>query len=387
MQIASITICGRNAEIIGAALESVAPFVDLFVVLDTAGDVPTWAEACRVAMRLDKPIRRGSFPWIDDFAAARNAALDAATVAGATWAFILDTDERIEANGESIRRTILEADSAGSGALMMREAGGTYAKARALRLPCPIQYVGETHEVIAAHKLRPREFERAVFSELAKSPEQLRAKFERDLLILTGMCERDDRNPRTYFYLGDTCRNLGRMAPLAIEQAPGADRSESRENWFENAIAHYELCASLPGWDEQRAFACYRAAEICCSLSRWEAAIDRCAQGLARHAGIAELCWLAGYASHKCGRHAQAIYWAQLATTHGLAEGDGELVPRIGFRHLPGLYDGPFDVLRFAHLALGNQTAADLAALRCERAMMQRFALERGPAKHDETRP
>jgi hypothetical protein len=42
-----------------------------------------------------------------------------------------------------------------------------------------------------------------------------------------------------------------------------------------------------------------------------------------------------------------------------LFEGQGEHFPRIGFRFPTALYEGPYDVLRWAHKALGQ---ADLAA-------------------------
>lgn len=376
--IVSVTIAGANADIIGAALESAAPFVDGFVVISTAGDAPTVRAAVEVAQLHDTLVRVREWPWRDDFAAARNYGLDVATEIGARWAMPLDTDERYETNGEDIRATLAAAEAAGRGALMMRNASGYYSQCRAMRLPCAVRYVGETHEAFAAHKLDPGEFKAARFDELPKTPERLRAKFERDLRILGRMRGADDRNSRTLYYLGESCRNLGLMAP------PDAAPDDSKANNFQNAIHYYDLCADVRGWDEESAFACYRAAECLCSLDRYQAAIDRCAAGLARHPGVAELAWLAGFASYKLARYAHAIAWCRMAIANGYAAGDGEDIKRIGFKHLPGLYDGPFDVMHHAALQLGRTELAELALVNCHHARDARVAFEKGPAKHAE---
>jgi hypothetical protein len=39
--------------------------------------------------------------------------------------------------------------------------------------------------------------------------------------------------------------------------------------------------------------------------------------------------------------------------------GSGAEVPRIGFRHPPALWEGPFDVLRFALGSVGDDAGAE----------------------------
>jgi hypothetical protein len=41
--------------------------------------------------------------------------------------------------------------------------------------------------------------------------------------------------------------------------------------------------------------------------------------------------------------------------------GEGASVPRIIFSHPPGLWEGPYDVLRFALRRLGDEAGADEA--------------------------
>ena len=97
-----------------------------------------------------------------------------------------------------------------------------------------------------------------------------------------------------------------------------------------------------------------------------------CAVGLARHAGLAELHWLAAYASWQAGRAAQAVYWAQQSIALGRFAGSGATVPRIGFRHPPALWEGPYDVLRFALRHLGDDASADEAERLYEEAKAMR---------------
>jgi hypothetical protein len=51
------------------------------------------------------------------------------------------------------------------------------------------------------------------------------------------------------------------------------------------------------GWNVESAWACFRPAECFIQLKRFVDAVEVCAAGLARHAGVAELAWLAVFAS------------------------------------------------------------------------------------------
>jgi tetratricopeptide (TPR) repeat protein len=329
--IASTTLTGNSAGIIADALKSVVGWVDLCLVIDTGVSDDTLRVAREVAG--DK-YRERRFAWIGDFSAARNFALDAAHEAGADWAVTLDTDERIHPDGEDLRSAMA---SAAEGILMMSYAGRTYAKERCFRLPCSERFRGPTHESLPSYVVGVRTLERAYFSELGKTPEQLQHKFQRDAEILRAHVAQHPNDPRWHYYLGDSLRNLGRHA---------------------EAIEAYDACAALRGWNEESAWACYQAAACSSHLGRFRDAIDRCALGLSRHAGVAELCWLAGFAAFKLDDMAQAVYWSRLAIAQGLFRGTGAKVPRIGFRNPNALYEGPYDILRYALRALGDAEGA-----------------------------
>jgi tetratricopeptide (TPR) repeat protein len=332
--IVSTTLCGNCREIIGDALRSVVDCVDWCLVVDTGITDDTLEIAREIAG--EKLVVR-EFPWQDDFAAARNFALQAAHELGADWAITVDTDERIELENVNLRAA-LAATAAGS--LHVTQADGTYGKERLFRLPAQGRYVGPTHEAFIRDGGISETLEGAVFRELGKSREQYQRKAERDIAILTRHTAEHPDDPRWFYYLGDSYAGLDR---------------------HEEAIAAFRACASLNGWDEEGAWAMYRAAECLLKLGRPGEAIEACAAGMARHAGLAELPWLAAYAAWQADRPAQAVYWARQSIAMGQFAGDGASVPRIGFRHPPALWEGPYDVLRFALRRLGDDAGADEA--------------------------
>lgn len=334
MRLASTTLTGNNANIVGDALRSVVDWVDVCLVIDTGVTDETLRVAADVAGA--KLVVR-CFEWIQDFAAARNYALSAAHELGASWSITVDTDERIQLNGEDLRALL---PNVSEGVLMMYDEARTYTKERCFRLPASVHFEGPTHESFPGYRVGVRTLALATFRELPKTPAALRAKFERDVDILTRHTRKHPKDPRWFYYLGESLANLGQP---------------------EAALQAYDVCAGLRGWNEESAWACYRAAECLCGLGRYLEAVDRCAAGLARHAGIAELAWLAAFARYRSGDAAQAVYWAQLALVFGQHAGKGASVPRIGFRNPSALHEGPYDILRFAYRDLGDTAAAAAA--------------------------
>ena len=190
MKIASTTLTGNSADVIAEALRSVVDWVDYCLVIDT-GVTDGTLDVARAVAR-DKYVSR-SFAWIQDFAAARNFALEAAAELGADWAITLDTDERIDLRGVDLRAVMT---STTAGVLMMPSADGSYAKERCFRLPARERFSGPTHESFPAYAVGSITVEGTCFHELGKSPEALRRKFERDLEILKRHVRVHPRDPR-----------------------------------------------------------------------------------------------------------------------------------------------------------------------------------------------
>lgn len=353
--IVSTTLTGSNADIIGDALASVLDQVDRCLVIDTGARDSTLEVARRVAG--DKLLLR-EFPWKDDFAAARNFALDAAAEAGADWAVTLDTDERLRFDpGFDLARVLGRTTAQ---VCMVLDDQGNYSKERIVRLPARVRWTGPTHECLDGRTAAESMTLPGVrFHELPKDPAASRAKFERDVAVLKRYTRQHGKQARWFYYLGTSHQNLGEYAA---------------------AIEAFQTCAELRGWEEEGAWACYNAADCCCKLLRWADAIQFCAAGLAIRPATAELAWLAGFAAYKSQRYQDAVAWSHMAAANGLFRGHGAPFERVGFRHPPGLYEGPFDVLRWAHKALGDERAAAQAERDYELARRARLATLKPPA-------
>ncbi len=94
MRLAATLIARNEARCITRCLESLRPWVDRIVLVDTGStdDTVALARACGAEVH--------SLDWPDDFSAARNHALD---LADADWNLVLDADEWIESGGEALR--------------------------------------------------------------------------------------------------------------------------------------------------------------------------------------------------------------------------------------------------------------------------------------------
>jgi len=343
----STTLTGSNADIIGDALASVVAQVDRCLVIDTGARDDTLAVARSVAG--DKLVVR-ELAWPNDFAAARNFALDAANELGATWAITVDTDERLVFD-PGVRLSQLLAVTRAQVCMVVEDLGN-YSKERVVRLPSQVRWAGPTHECLEGRtSAETATLPGVQFHELPKDPAAMRRKFERDRALLKRHTRQHAKQARWYYYLGATHQQLGDLAA---------------------AIDAFRTCAELRGWEEEGAWACYRAAECCCSLQRWDDALQFCAAGLAIRPATAELAWLAGFAAYKGLRFGDAVAWSRMAIANGLYRGHGVEFERIGFRHPPALYEGPYDVLRWAYQALGNAQAAAAAAADYEQAQAAR---------------
>lgn len=92
-RLALVVIARDEAARIGRLLDSVRPWVDEMLVLDTGSRDDTAAVAAAHGARV------AHFAWCDDFAAARNHALD---LAAADWHLVLDADEWLIDGGPAL---------------------------------------------------------------------------------------------------------------------------------------------------------------------------------------------------------------------------------------------------------------------------------------------
>ncbi len=143
--------------------------------------------------------------------------------------------------------------------------------------------------------------------------------------------------PRWFYYLGDALTRLGQYA---------------------EAVTAFRACYALHGWDEESAWAMYRATQCLFELGRLEEALETIVLGMARHAGLADFPWFAAHISLRLGRPQQAVYWARQSVSLGWFAGIGPTVLRTGWRYPFALWEGPYDVLRVALKELGDDAGA-----------------------------
>lgn len=352
--IVSTTLVGPGTlDALDDALASVRDQVDRFLVILTdpaIADRDVEHSARRAGLKRSRLVVR-RFDWIGDFSAARNFALEAAAeLAYDTpdraalpeyWALTLDTDERLHFDGLDLRRRLRETET---DLFLVLQADGSYAKERLFRLGPAWRWTGRTHEALPWLEGTKRETLSGVtFSELSKSAEQLTAKFERDKRILledVGTGSPTAKTARSWYYLGESYSGLGQL-----EQAVGA----------------FACCGCSSAWPEEAAFAHYRAADLECKRNRFEHAIAHAGAGLVRHAGIAELGWIASFACYRLGRYQQAVHWGLIAASCGSFQGTEHIFERHGFRYPPALWEGPWDVVAHAYETLGMTEQASRA--------------------------
>lgn len=133
-----VVIARNEAAHIGRLLDSVRPWVDDMLVLDTGSTDDTPTRAAQAGARV------AHAPWPDDFAQARNTALD---LANADWHLVLDADEWLISGGEALqalRQT--PPDFVGTVALEDHFDDGVAHTRLSRLLPGDVRYAGRIHE-------------------------------------------------------------------------------------------------------------------------------------------------------------------------------------------------------------------------------------------------
>jgi FkbM family methyltransferase len=324
-----------NARTIRACLESVRPWVDEMVVVDTGSR----DETPRVAGELGARVFH--FPWRDDFSAARNESLRHARGA---WVFWMDSDDTIDADcGRGLRELASgEHPPAVLGYVIRVRCPGPGADGRAdvtvvdhvklfRNLP-QLRFEGRIHEQILP-AIRRAGGEVAwtglfvVHSGYDHSPEGQRRKLDRDLRLLGLELRERPGHPFTLFNLGMTLADAGRHVEAVARLRDSVARSGAGESHLRKAFAL--LVSSLH------------------KLGRWEDALGACERGLGLFPLDAELRFRRGMLLHERGRLEEA------------AGAYRDLLERPEGRHFTSVVDGLGGHLARHNLALVYADAGD----------------------------
>jgi glycosyltransferase involved in cell wall biosynthesis len=244
-----------EAATLGRCLASAAPAVDEIVVVDTGSQDDTTAVATAHGARVLRAA------WTDDFAAARNVALDAAR---GHWVLSLDADEELPpATAAALPALVASAKAAG---LLVpihnRNDRGTVESVHQAirlfrRLPAH-RWTGAVHEHVRVRE--PAAATVPILHHGYTDPTAVRAKLERNLRLLDRALAARPDDATIHYYRSMTFRGLG-DAIAAADAAEttlrclGTGRSNGHALTFE-ALAKARLLAG----DDAAAEAAARAA-------------------------------------------------------------------------------------------------------------------------------
>lgn len=314
MTICAAILSNGNETTIGDAVRSVLSLVDRVLLVDTGIGDRTREIAREIA---GDQSSLTAMQWPGRFDEARNHCMDFAQTMGHDWYLLCDSDEVVSCDDPvGARQRILS--SPGVDCWLVADASGTYYRERLIRLESPARWHGRTHEsLIGIAPARKRILPGVTVTGRPKTPEQAQTKLERDAQLLTLETAESPADPRWWYYLGQT-------------------REDLRQ--YKRAVEAYRRCWWLPGWSEQSAWSCYRAAVCHCELREYDAALATCAVGLVKDARFPELAWLAGWCCYQLGRYAESEIWARMALS---ITDSGRCEQRIGFRFPPGWRERP----------------------------------------------
>jgi tetratricopeptide (TPR) repeat protein len=263
-------IVRNEAESLPRCLDSVAGLVDEVVICDTGSTDATLDIARRRASRLIE------HPWDEDFAAARNVALEAAT---GDWILVLDADEVLHAgDGRALRRALEPPEALAYEVTVVNHLGeGRLGRMRAMRLfrrHADIRFRGRVHEQVAHD----------VAALCDASPSW-------SVQVLEGaVIEHDGYRPEVVARRGKAERNV-RLLRRALEESP------------RDAYLHYKLSKELGSSARAREHL-EQSAEILLALEP---------RDLRREALAAEILTVAALAWSESGRPAAALHAAGVA--------------------------------------------------------------------------
>ena len=242
LQISLCMIVRDNADTLPACLDSIRPWVDEMIVVDTGSlDATPEIAASRGAQVFH-------FPWCDDFAAARNESIRHAR---GQWIFWMDSDDIISAeNGAKLRDLITSAaDTSVQGFVMQVHCPGPGAQGhfditvvdhvKLFRNVPELHFEGRIHEQILPSVRRSGG--QVAWSDVFvvhagadQTAEGRRRKQERDLRLLRMELQDHPNHPFVLFNLGMTFADMGehKQACDALQasiKVSGTDESHLRK--------------------------------------------------------------------------------------------------------------------------------------------------------------
>ena len=231
---ATLSLClivKDEADSLPRCLRTFRPVADQIVVVDTGSTDATHEVAAEHGAEVYP------FEWIDDFAAARNAALARATC---DWILIADADEELPPESADQLRELLAGDLPASVYQLITHApsgspgapcSDLVAHPRLLRNRRGLHFAGAIHEQLVdreGHLLKEVVFTGipVLHHGYRESSSAMQERSDRNLRLLSARAQSEPDNPSVLFYLGMAQAAAGQIeeAVLSFQQVLQAER-------------------------------------------------------------------------------------------------------------------------------------------------------------------
>lgn len=227
------------------ALESVAPYIYAYVIVDTGSidDTKAKIKAFFDASKIPGIIRDAPFV---DWSQARNAALSAGRAYAPTWGcdYLLLTDADMDL---VVTDAHCFADLTGASYDMYQRVNSLeYVNRRLVRVDSVGDYVGVTHEYLNVEAAGCVPLSAAYFNDHADGANRPE-KFKRDINLLLEGLRKEPDNSRYFFYLAQSYKDAGKL---------------------DRAIKWYKRRVDAGGWEEEQWYAQYALALCYLSLKK-----------------------------------------------------------------------------------------------------------------------
>lgn len=244
--LAATLIVRNESRCITRCLESVTPWVDRILVLDTGStdDTAELARGCGAEVH--------HMPWADDFSAARNRALD---LADADWNLVIDADEWIASGGESLRSwcdgparlgrvCILSSFDAAEPAAGIADTGMSRSWITRI-LPRGVRYEGRIHE--QAVSSLPRERAELQINHDGYLDAQMDRKRDRNRTLLLEEFQRHPDDPYLAYQLGREAEGRDEFSDACDWYARSLPLTPAAATWFHELFVRQLHCLGQAG--------------------------------------------------------------------------------------------------------------------------------------------
>lgn len=289
-----LTMVKNESRIIERSMRAANDFIDAFVVCDTGSTDNTRELAQNFIEKSGKPGAITESIWKNfghnrtiSFMACRQFAERLGWDLKKTYCLLLDGDMVFRWTAEFSKDLLLREDAAAGYSIIQKAGSLHYYNARLLRLSDNWTCVGATHEYWSGPGTKNLPVS-AIWIDDLNDGGSKSDKFVRDARLLEEERDADPNNGRTWFYLAQTYKDLGRL---------------------DDAIKAYERRIQIGGWVEEVWFSHYMIAKLYFMKRDFEMGEMWALKGIEFHKTRAEIHYLLTRVFREKGDHYKAWHY------------------------------------------------------------------------------